>query len=133
MSDMFGALTAAASGVTLGRTWMDAVSDNVANSSTIRPAGEEPFRARLVIAQARTGTGGVDVAGTALAGGEPPVVYDPDNPLADAEGYVTRPQVDLTEEMTNLLMAQRLYQANLSVMTQARDAYRAALRIGQPT
>jgi flagellar basal-body rod protein FlgC len=127
---MFGALDAAASGVTLGRTWMEAVSDNVANVDTVRPAGEEPFRARLVVAQARTGTAGVDVTGVEVAGGAPDVVFDPDNPLADAEGYVTRPKVDLSQEMTHLLMASRLYQANLSVMTQARDAYRTALRIG---
>jgi flagellar basal-body rod protein FlgC len=130
MSGLFGALDAAASGVTLGRTWMEAVSDNVANVDTVRPAGEEPFRARLVVAQSRTGTEGVDVTGIQLAGGAPDTVFDPDNPLADAEGYVTRPKVDLSQEMTSLLMASRLYQANLSVMTQARDAYRTALRIG---
>jgi flagellar basal-body rod protein FlgC len=58
------------------------------------------------------------------------VLYDPENPLADDKGYVTRPKVDLTEEMTNMLMASRLYQANLSVMQQARDSYAQALRIG---
>ena len=64
MSGMFGALDAAATGVTLGRTWMDVVSDNVANLNTVRPAGEEPFRAKLVLAQSRPGTDGVSVAGT---------------------------------------------------------------------
>ena len=127
---MFGALDAAASGVTLGRTWIDATSDNVANINTVRPAGEEPFRARLVVAQSRTGTGGVDAVAIRERAGEPEVVYDPDNPLADAEGYVTRPHVDLTDEMTNMMMASRLYQANVSVMQQARDSYSAALRIG---
>ncbi len=128
---MFGALDAASSGVRLGRTWIDASSDNVANLNTVRPAGEEPFRARLVVASARKGTEGVDVERIAEKAGAPEVVYDPENPLADAAGYVTRPQVDLTEEMTNIMMASRLYQANLSVMQQARDSYQQALRIGQ--
>jgi flagellar basal-body rod protein FlgC len=130
MSGMFGALDAASSGVTLGRTWMDVTSDNVANANTVRAAGEAPFRASLVIAQSRTGTDGVGVAGLVEKGGAPDVVYDPENPLADARGYVTRPKVDLTEEMTNMLMASRLYQANLTVMQQARDSYATALRIG---
>jgi flagellar basal-body rod protein FlgC len=130
MSGMFGAMDAAASGVTLGRTWMDVISDNVANVNTVRAAGEEPFRASLVIASSRPGTDGVSVAGFREQGGAPDVVYDPENPLADSAGYVTRPKVDLTEEMTNMLMAQRLYQANLSVMQQARDSYAQALRIG---
>ena len=128
---MFGALDAAASGVGLGRTWMDATSDNVANVNTVRPAGEEPFRARLVVAQALPGTRGVAVQGIVAKAGDPDLVYDPDNPLANADGYVTRPKVDLTEEMTNMLMASRLYQANLSVMQQARDSYQAALQIGR--
>lgn len=127
---MFGALDTAASGVTLSRTWMDATSDNIANVNTVRPAGEQPFRARLVVAQSRTGLTGVDAAAVVEKGGQPEVAYDPENPLADAQGYVTRPQVDLTEEMTNMMMASRLYQANLSVMQQARDTYSAALRIG---
>ena len=130
MSGMFGALDAASSGVTLGRTWMDVISDNVANANTVRPAGEEPFRASLVVAQSAAGTDGVNVAGIVQATGAPDIVYDPENPLADANGNVTRPKVDLTEEMTNMLMASRLYQANLSVMQQARDSYAQALRLG---
>ena len=127
---MFGALDAASTGVTLGRTWMDVISDNVANADTVRPAGQEPFRASLVVAQAQGGTDGVSVAGVVKQAGPPDVVYDPENPLADARGYVTRPKVDMTEEMTNMLMATRLYQANLSVMQQARDSYSPALRLG---
>ena len=127
---MFGALDTAASGVRLGRVWMDAISDNVANVNTVRPAGEEPYRAREVVAAARGGRG-VTVAGIVEQGGAPEVVHDPDNPLADEQGYVTRPKVDLSEEMTKMLMASRLYQANISVMQQARDAYNAGLQIGR--
>jgi len=128
---MFGALDTASTGVHLGRVWMDAVSDNIANLDTVRPGGEEPFRARLVVAQARAGQGGVAVAGIEQKGGDPVVVYDPENPLADPEGYVTRPQVDLSEEMTHMLVAQRLYQANLAMIQQARDTYSSALSIGR--
>lgn len=128
---MFGAMDTASTGVHLGRVWMDAVSDNIANLNTVRPAGEEPFRARLVVAQDRAGQAGVGVRGIAQKTGDPVVVYDPGNPLADDGGYVTRPQVDLTEEMTHMLVAQRLYQANLAMIQQARDTYTSALQIGQ--
>ncbi len=128
---MFGALDAASSGVGVGRVWMDVIADNVANVNTVRPAGEEPFRAAKVEAQSVGGLGGVRVQKLVLTGGDPEVVYDPENPLADGEGYVTRPKVDLSEEMTNMLVANRMYQANLSVMQQARDSYQAALQIGK--
>ena len=130
MGDMFGALDAAASGVSLGKTWMDVTADNVANVNTVRPAGQSPFRASMVVAESLPGTQGVAVQRLVEQGGAPDVVYDPENPLADSAGYVTRPKVDLAEEMTNMLMATRLYQANLSVMQQARDSYQQALRLG---
>lgn len=128
---MFGALDTAHTGVSMGRTWMDAVSDNIANLNTVRPAGQEPFRAKLVLAQSRAGQGGVAVAGIREKAGEPAVAYDPDNPLADDGGYVTRPHVDLSEEMTHMLVSQRLYQANLSAMQTARESYQQALQIGK--
>jgi flagellar basal-body rod protein FlgC len=136
---MFAALDMAMSGATLSRVWMDAISDNVANLNTVRPAGEEPFRARLVVAQAvregsglNTGTrGGVRVQGIVVSNAEPIVNYDPNNPLADENGLVTRPVVDMGVEMTNLILASRSYEANLAVVDRVRDSYMAALRIGQ--
>jgi flagellar basal-body rod protein FlgC len=130
MGDMFGALDAAATGVSLGKTWMDVTADNVANVNTVRPAGQAPFRATMVVAESLPGTQGVAVQRLVEQAGPPDVVYDPENPLADKAGFVTRPKVDLTEEMTNMLMAERLYQANLSVMQQAKDSYQQALRLG---
>ena len=132
---MFGALDTAVSGATTARVWLDAIADNVANANTVRPAGEEPFRARLVVARSLGQPGaigtGVGVESVELSQAQPQTVYDPDNPLADADGNVTRPAVDMSEEMTNLVMAQRFYQVNLSVLTAARDAYTKALEIGR--
>ena len=132
---MFDALDTAVTGASTGQVWLNAISDNVANSNTVRPAGEEPFRARLVVAQALGQPGeigkGVGVQAVELNQSAPEVVYDPQNPLADANGNVTRPVVDMTEEMTNLVAAQRYYQLNLSVVSAARDAYTKALEIGR--
>ena len=64
-------------------------------------------------------------------GGDPETIYDPENPLADAQGYVKRPVVDMSEEMTNMMIATRAYQMNLNVMDRVRDAYLQALQIGK--
>ena len=50
-------------------------------------------------------------------------------PRADVE--LTQPRVDLSEEMTHMLVSQRLYQANLAMIQQARDTYSSALTIGK--
>jgi flagellar basal-body rod protein FlgC len=57
------------------------------------------------------------------------VVYDPNNPLADKQGLVRRPDMDLGDQMTNLILAQRAYQLNLAVIDRAHESYQQALNI----
>lgn len=127
---IFGAIGIASTGLTVHRKWLDAVSDNIANVSTVRGTDEEAFRARYVVAQEMTG-GGVQVAGVVLGDAEGRVVHDPDHPLADAQGYVRMPDVDMSSQMTQLVMAQRGYQANAAVVDRAKASYEAALQIGR--
>jgi flagellar basal-body rod protein FlgC len=131
---MFDAMDTAVSGATASRVWLDAIADNVANINTVHPAGEEPFKARLVYMTEQRdsdGAGAGVVATTVVPEGDgSTMVYDPAHPYADENGNVAMANVDLGAEMTNLLVAQRSYQANLRVIEQARDAYRSALQIG---
>jgi flagellar basal-body rod protein FlgC len=150
MNTPFGSLGISASGMRVFQTWIDAVSDNVANVNTVNPAGEESFRERFVLAQASgggalggarsagvgtTGTGeigdGVFVAGAAFGDGEGRMVYNPDHPYADADGMVRMPNIDMSTQMTNLIVAQRAYSANVTVFQGARDTYLRALEIGK--
>ncbi len=129
---IFGAIGVAGTGMTVTRKWLDAVSDNLANSSTVRATSEEAFRTRYVVAQEMAGgDGGVQVAGIALGDAQGRLVHEPDHPLADAEGYVRYPDVDMASQMTQLIMAQRGYQANAAVVSRATESYQAALQIGR--
>ncbi|GAB2693985.1 flagellar basal body rod protein FlgC [Thalassiella azotivora] len=131
---LFNAIGVAGTGVTVYRKWMDAVSDNIANINNATEVGGEAFRARYVLAQAvdyGSGTGGVQVAGIALGPGEGRMVYEPDHPLANEDGNVVYPDIDLGSQMTQLIMAQRGYQANLAVVERAKDSYQTALSIGR--
>jgi len=58
-------------------------------------------------------------------------VYEPSHPLADADGYVRYPDIDLASQMGQLIMAQRGYQANAAVVDRAKSTYEAALQIGR--
>lgn len=126
----FGALGVSGSALQLFRAWMDSVGDNIANVNTIRGTNEDAFRARYVVAATKE-SGGVAVAGIELGSAEGRLVYQPDHPLADEDGMVRAPDVDLGDQMTQLMIAQRGYQANLAVVDRARDSYLQALRIGQ--
>jgi flagellar basal-body rod protein FlgC len=130
---MFGTFNTASSGLVVYRKWLDAVSDNIANMNDVRSTSDSAFQARYVVAQAVNygDAGGVQVGGIALGDANGRVVQQPDHPLADAEGNVRVPDIDLADQMTQLIIAQRGYQANLAVVSRAHDAYTAALQLGR--
>jgi flagellar basal-body rod protein FlgC len=131
---VFDALNVSGTGMHVHQTWMDALSDNIANVNTVRRTDEAAFQARYVVAQALEdgGTGdGVAVAGVELGDPDGRLVYSPDHPLADAKGYVRLPDIDMGEQMTDLILAQRGYQANLSSLDRAKATYQAAIQMGR--
>jgi flagellar basal-body rod protein FlgC len=127
----FNAIGVAGSGVTVYRKWLDAVSDNIANIDNVSRTSENAFQARYVVAQEAQDGNGAQVGGIAYGSAEGKLTYEPDNPLADTEGYVRRPDIDLGSQMAQMIMAQRAYQANLSVVDRAKDSYTAAINLGK--
>jgi flagellar basal-body rod protein FlgC len=131
---IFGTLGISGSGLMTHRKWLDAVSDNIANVNTVRRTDEDAFQQRMVVAEAvdyGTGQGGVRVARAEFGNAEGRLVHQPDHPLADDEGYVRYPDIDLGDQMSQMIMAQRGYQANLAVVERATAAYQAALQLGK--
>ena len=136
MSGPFRSLDVSGTGLAASQRWLESIANNISNANTVRPASEEPFRAsRPVFKQVGTGGGaagdGVQVVATETNADEAGRVFDPSNPLASADGYVTQPVVDLTTEIADMMIASRVYQANLRAVESARDRYQAALRIGR--
>lgn len=133
---MFDAIDTAGTGLNVYRTWIDVLANNIANVNTVRPTSGPAFQAQFV--QAESIDGGPDGVGrgitaTALPGSSPEGIptYDPNNPLADAQGMVRRPDIDMSEQMGNLIMAQRAFQANATVVDRAKTVYEAAIAIGK--
>jgi flagellar basal-body rod protein FlgC len=131
----FDAIDIAASGADLSQVWLEAIAHNIANVNTVRSADEEPFRAKLVHAEEVLDPAGIGNGTRAVeileSQGDPMWVFDPDHPLANEEGYVVRPVVDLSKEMADMIIAQRSYQMNLQVIRTNDETYQAALRIGR--
>jgi flagellar basal-body rod protein FlgC len=127
----FNVIGVASTGVTVHRKWLDAISDNIANMDNVSRTSESAFQAKYVIAKEAQDGNGTQVAGIALGSAEGNLVYEPTHPLADVEGYVRYPDIDMGGQMTQMIMAQRAYQANLSVVDRARDSYTAAINLGK--
>ena len=127
----FDAIGIAGSALTVHRKWLDSVSDNLANMNNVSRTSGPAFQAKYVeAAEGAEGTG-VYVKSTQLGNGEGRIVYQPDHPLADADGNVKYPDIDMAEQMGALIIAQRGYQANAQVVDRARESYLAALEIGR--
>ena len=132
MSNLFGALNIAASGMTAERLRMDVTSDNLANADSTTGANGQPYQRQEVVLQAR-GQNFADVLGNAQAGvqvagivNDPTPgrqVYDPSSPDANAQGYVTMPNVNTVTEMTDLITESRSYEADTQAMTTAKQLY----------
>jgi flagellar basal-body rod protein FlgC len=133
---MFSAIGTAGTGLNTMQTWLDAIANNIANVNDTAPTSGKAFQAQYVqageIGPGATGVGqGVEVAGMQGSSAQGILTQDPTNPLADAKGYVRRPDIDMSQQMGDMIMAQRGLQANASVIDRAKEAYEAAINIGK--
>lgn len=116
---------------------LNAVASNLANADSVVSANGQAYRAKQVVFQAtplgNTGEAsqGVRVTQVVESAAPPRLNYDPHNPLADENGYVTMSNVDAVEEMVNMISASRSYQTNVEVMNTAKQMLVRTLQIGQ--
>ena len=132
---MFEILDTGASGLQAQRIRLDTIAQNIANVNTTRgPNGEKtPFRRRLVqFAEGQAddvSKPGVHVSSVDLDQSPFLKKHDPTNPDADANGYVSLPNIDTTVEFVNALDASRAYEANVTMMETAKSMFSSTLRL----
>lgn len=127
----------AASALTAQSMRLNAVASNLANADAAQASTGEAYRAKHVVFQATPMSAaapwaqGVRMTEVVEDTRPPRLVYEPKHPLADAQGYVTYPNVDPVEEMVNMISAQRSYQTNAEVMATAKTLLERTLAIAQ--
>jgi flagellar basal-body rod protein FlgC len=143
---LFGGLEISASGLTAERLRMDVTAENLANAQTTRGADGQPYRRKEVVLQEAAGSfgaslskamgagsgsqgGGVQVAGVVQDASPLKRIYDPGHPDADAQGYVSMPNVDTVTEMVDLIGASRAYEANVTAMQAAKQMFSHTLEL----
>lgn len=129
----------AVSGLKAQRARMDIIANNIANVETTRTPEGGAFRRQMVVLRGeeiKPGSNpehlGVRVKEVIRDTSPPRMVYDPQHPDADKEtGMVAYPNINMAVEMVNLISAQRAYEANIAVITSARQMKQRALDILQ--
>lgn len=131
----------AGSGMAAQSVRLNTVASNLANAESVSGTAEGAYKARHPVFEAvraemagRPGlNAGVAVQVTQIVEDSraPSMRYEPGNPLANAEGYVFAPNVNVVEEMVNMISASRSYQNNVEVMNTSKELMLATLRMGQ--
>ena len=133
----------AGSGLSAQSVRLNTVASNLANADSVSGDPATVYKARHPVFQAVHAAVGaaagaeqqqgatVRVAGIVESQAPPTVRNDPGNPLADAQGNVYAPNVNIIEEMTVMISASRSYQNNVEVMNTAKDLMLATLKLGQ--
>lgn len=132
---VFNVFSIAGSALTAQSARLNAVSSNLANADSLVGADGQPYRAKQVVFAATPvgNEGGQGVRVTQVVESAAPLrmVYEPNNPTANEQGYVAMPNVNVVEEMVNMISASRSYQNNAEMMNTAKQLLLKTLTIGQ--
>lgn len=129
----------AASGMSASSLRLNLVASNLSNADSVSSSVGGTYRARQPVFAAdlqnaigqRRGAAGVRVLGVVESNAPPQMEYAPDHPMADADGYIFKTNVNMVEEMANMMSASRSYQNNVEVMDTAKQLILQTLRMGQ--
>ena len=133
----------AGSGLSAQSVRLNTVASNLANADSVSGDPTTVYRARHPVFQAvqqkMLGASGladqseaaVSVKAIVESQAAPQMRYDPGNPLANAQGNIYAPNVNVIEEMTDMISASRAYQDNVEVMNTSKDLMLATLKLGQ--
>ena len=132
---LFKVFDISASAVSAQSQRLNVVASNLANADSVAGPDGKPYKARQVVFQTQMygqdpASAGVAVSQVVEDNAAPRKVHDPQNPAADADGYVSMPNVNPIEEMVNMISASRGYQTNVDVMNTAKGLLQKVLQLG---
>lgn len=118
---------------------LNTTASNIANADSVSSSVDETYRARhpvFAAAMQKAAAGqdssvGVKVLGIVESNKPLNVEYSPEHPMADKDGYIYKPNVNVIEEMTNMISASRSYQTNVQLAESAKNMLNKTLTLGQ--
>lgn len=135
---LFNVFDVAGSGMNVQSIRLNTTSSNLANANSASSSTDQTYRARYpVFSQimdsfdTESPTTGVKVMGIIESQSPLKSEYSPGHPLANEDGFVFMPNVNVVEEMANMISASRSYQTNVEVMNTTKEMLMRTLAIGQ--
>ena len=117
---------------------LNTTSSNLANADSVSSSAKDTYKARHAVfgaelSNAMSGGDTVPVKVMGIVESDKPLnaEYNPDHPLANDEGYIYKPNVNVMEEMANMISASRAYQTNVQVADSSKQMLLRTLQMGQ--
>ena len=136
---LFNVFNITGTGMSAQSTRLNTTASNIANADSVSSSINETYRARHPVFAAemqKAAAGQADAVGVKVLGiveSDKPlnIEYAPNHPMADNDGYIYKPNVNVVEEMTNMISASRSYQTNVQLAESAKNMLNKTLTLGQ--
>ncbi|MFT5755380.1 MAG: flagellar basal-body rod protein FlgC [Alteromonadaceae bacterium] len=136
---LFNVFNISATGMSAQSMRLNTTASNIANADSVSSSIDETYRARHPVfaaemqkaAAGQEGSISVKVLGIVESNKPLLVEHAPDHPMADENGYIYKPNVNVVEEMTNMISASRSYQTNIQLAESAKNMLNKTLLLGQ--
>ncbi len=136
---LFNVFDISGTGMSAQSLRLNTTASNIANADSVSSSIDETYRARHPVfaaemqkaAAGQESSVGVQVLGVVESNKPLNVEYSPEHPMADKDGYIYKPNVNVIEEMTNMISASRSYQTNVQLAESAKNMLNKTLQLGQ--
>ena len=132
---LFDSMNIASTALSAQTTRINTIASNMANANTVASTPEDTYRARAPIFQAvlegESDQQGVRVKSIEEVGREPRQEFEPQHPLADENGFIYTPDLDVTTEMANMMSASRSFQSAIEVINTSKQLALRTLTLGK--
>jgi flagellar basal-body rod protein FlgC len=132
---LFDSMNIASTALSAQTTRINTIASNMANANTVASTAEDTYRARAPIFQAvlegESDQLGVRVKSIEEVGREPRQEFEPQHPLADENGFIYTPDLDVTTEMANMMSASRSFQSAIEVINTSKQLALRTLTLGK--
>jgi flagellar basal-body rod protein FlgC len=135
---LFNVLDVAGSGMSAQSVRLNTTASNLANADSVSSSIDETYRARHPVFAAQIDSAmreqssvRVQVKGIVESNRDLIRQYSPDHPMADAQGYIYKPNVNTVEEMANMMSASRSYQTNVQIAEAAKQMLNRTMNLGK--
>lgn len=136
---LFNVMDIASTGMSAQSVRLNTTASNVANANSVSSSYDQTYKARHPVfaaelqraSQDQNAGTGVQVMGIVESDAPLQIEYSPGHPMADVNGYIYKPNVNIVEEMADMMSASKAYETNVQVADTTKRLFRNVLRLGQ--